>query len=93
MNKTTALYAVTVLAVVAFSGIAYARGGNPGGKGHGSANHQGQMSNPACNATGMNQQSGTQTRPMDGTGNRYGQTRGKGMTPAATQPPVTVPAN
>ncbi|MBT0664264.1 hypothetical protein KI809_08110 [Geobacter pelophilus] len=93
MNKTTALYAVTVLAVVAFSGIAYARGGNPGGQGHGSANHQGQMSNPVCNTTGMSQQSGTQIRPMDGTGKRYGQTRGKGMTPAAPQAAVTVSVN
>jgi len=91
MKKTTALYAVTAMAVIAFSGIASARGGNGGGgRGAGCANcpNQASMSGPRCDGTGLGQQqTGTRMQPMDGTGNRYGQTGGNaGMT---TAPPDT----
>ncbi len=93
MKKTTALYAVTAMAVIAFSGIASARGGNGnggGGRGAGCANcpNQASMSGPRCDGTGLGQQqTGTRMQPMDGTGNRYGQTGGNAGMTAAPQDP------
>ena len=94
MKKTRVLYAVTILAVIALSGVASARGGNPGGGRGSCANCPNQTSTSSGPNSGamVRQQTGTQLRPMDGTGHRYGQASRQGMPTAAPQAPVITPA-
>lgn len=97
MKKSMSIYAVAAIAVMAFSADAFARGGNQGnGKGYGRASagtNQTTATKPQCDGTGIRQQSATGTRPMDGTGNRYGQARAGATTPATAQTPAATTTN